>query len=170
MECRKLARDLVQGKPHQKAFKHMEFNYEYYASRAAWSFPDKEIFVLRTEHEHNDTLALDRYLGGTGRSFQQERRESYGSANYAKAPVSQDAYHKLCCVLEKDLDIYLDILDRAVNLSEEQKEATVVSLQKKCGIISGEEGKSSRQAWTMWKTQCRSQLEYDQELLSKYLQ
>jgi hypothetical protein len=167
MNCRLLAKQVVSGqhrdhKPFDHPVPHMvPYNYQYYASKSMWQYPKKEVFVIRTEHEWDDMVELDILLGGSGNFTQRKQKDiKHGSDKYHKSPLSQEAYSKLCCVLENEILIYKDILDQALNLSPEQKEESMNDVKDKCGI-------DKATSWPAWRTTCKDQLALDQEVLTK---
>ena len=160
--CRKVARSALQGHTKGNTHPHMRYNYEYYARKSIWKFPGKEVFGIRTEHEWNDMVQLDKLLGGTGNFTNEAKSVSHGSEKYIPAPVSESAYHKLCCVLEREIEIYMDLLDSVENLSKQQKQESIDSVREKCGIAD--------LSWTHWRMQCRSTIEADTLTLEKNLQ
>ena len=149
--CRYLAREMVQGYGTYGSAPHMLYNYFYYAQRSIWKYPEKEVFAIRTEHEWDDTVALDHLLGGNA-NFVQNRDVSHGSEGYAPSPLSTQAYQKLCCALESEIEIYQDILERAINLDFRAKEEDLDSIREKCGIQT---------TWTEWRIDCRRHLRKD---------
>ena len=149
--CRYLAREMVQGHGTYGSAPHMLYNYLYYASRSIWKYPDKEVFGVRTEHEWEDTVELDRLLGGNG-NFKQDRDVSHGSEGYVPSPLSTQAYQKLCCTLETEIEVYQDILERVMNLDAHAKWESMESIREKCGITT---------TWTEWRVECRRQLRKD---------
>jgi hypothetical protein len=171
MKCRHLAKQLVSGShenhnPDDRPTPHMSpFNYEYYAKRSIWQFPRKEVFVIRTEQEWQDMLDLDYMLGGSGnfvaKKGHKKKTIKHGSDKYYKSPLSEQSYHKLCCVLEHEIEIYKDILDQATNLSPAAKEATLKDLKDKCGITT------TASSWAAWRTTCRERLKRDDDILTK---
>mgnify|MGYP005841851269 CR=1 FL=1 len=163
-QCRKLARDMLQKKAKEMsglslAAPHLHYNYEYYASKSIWKYPDKEVFGIRTEHEWEDMVELDKRMGGTGNFSNEGKSISHGSEKYHPSPVSTEAYQKLCCVLEQEIEIYMDIMDRVDNLNEEQKQEGIEKLRVKCQVDV---------SWAKWRNGCRKRLEEDRKQLEVY--
>lgn len=154
LRCRKLARDLVDGTFLTNAAPHMHYNYKYYTHKTLQKFPEKEVLAIRTEHEWDDLMALDRQLGGSG-NYRRKENVSHGSEHYNLSPLSTQAYQKLCCVLEKEIDIYILILERSINLEESAKQESIQVLRDKCGVTS----------WSQWRTTCRAELEKDRKII-----
>ncbi|CAB9509631.1 expressed unknown protein [Seminavis robusta] len=158
-ECRWLAREMVQGSGTWGSGPHMLYNYAFYAQRSIWKYPTKEVFGVRTEHELEDIVALDALLGGNGQ-FRENAEVSHGSEGYVASPLSTEAYQKLCCVLEMEIDVYQDLLQRVLNLNQTAKQETVDSLRHKCGITT---------TWTEWRVMCRKKLKKDLRVLKPSL-
>jgi hypothetical protein len=161
-QCRKLARDVVNGSYLSPAVPHMHYNYDYYLQDSVWKYPDKEVLIIRTEHEMDDLIALDQQLGGSGKDFQRQQQHqknvvSHGSEHYQPSPLTQEAYHKLCCVLEKEIDLYFQVLDRAINLETSSKQSSAEALAQKCGV---------RSTWSEWRSNCQAELQDDQKLFA----
>ena len=183
-QCRKIARDAVRGKGKLGTLvsltaPHMYYNHEYYAKHSIWKYPNREIFGIRTDHEWEDMVNLDLMLGGTGNFSNHGKAESHGSDKYKKARISQEAYRKLCCVLEKEIDIFLNILKRVENLTHKQKQETIDSLYDKCGIHEEVGNKKvydnhlppptllNATSFTVWQQQCQRRIEADRKPLEK---
>lgn len=140
-ECRRMARRVAQGHPHAHVSNHMQFNYQYYAEKTVFKYPEKEVFGVRTEHENDDMKALDLLIGGSAK-FDSIEKYSHGSEIYMPSPISIEAYHKLCCVLSDEIEVYLHILNRASNLDQAAKQQSEDSLREKCGVQT---------SWSTWK-------------------
>lgn len=150
--CRKVARKVVQGHGHKFYTGHLHFNYEYYANKTIHRYPNKEVFVVRTDREIQDVEDLDRKLGGSGNLHGSVSIQTFGSESYKnKMALSKSGYQKLCCVLEKELAIYESLIERAKNLDRDEKERTVAEVHRSCGIGDVEE----------WRRQCLQQLNTD---------
>ncbi|CAB9504913.1 expressed unknown protein [Seminavis robusta] len=155
MDCRKKARGAADGTFKTDSF-HLEFNYRYYASSTAYAFPGKEVLAIRTENQWEDIQHLaNNYLGGNT-TFNNTKAVSHGSEKYHPSPITQEAYRKLCFVLEGEIEIYLDLLNRAQNLSEGAKKETDWNLREKCGVKLG---------WIEWKRHCKIKLQGDEKRL-----
>ena len=141
------------GEPHKSMY-----NYQFYANHTVDQYPDKHVLAIRTEHEWDDLVNLDQQLGGTGKFKKAGLHVSHGSETYQAAQLSEQGYHKLCCVLLNEMDIYRSLLLRAVNLNETAKRETLQSLYEKCNI---------KPSWSEWKVACQKRLDHDEELLKK---
>jgi len=165
--CRQMARDVIEGTLDVWVY-HMKYNHAYYANKTIWAYPDKELFAIRTEHEWEDMVALDKQLGGTGRfgpttessshhntKTSQNAAVSHGSEGYIPSPISTQGYHKLCCVLHEEIQIYMDLLQRAQNLNATAKQESISDLADKCNFTTSN--------WNEWRQQCQSKLNHDAE-------
>ena len=149
--CIRLAHHVVKGnagkhygsdgdqiKPIQ-GFKHITFNMRYYVGRTLAKYPDKDVLVVRTESMWDDLKDLDLKLGGYGIFGQREGyKDSHGSETYKqeKDSLSGEEYSLLCCALQEDMDVYRQLIMRAVNLDEEDKYATIAKTAERCGFPS----------------------------------
>jgi len=153
--CRSLAHRLVRGKRMglKMSSPHMFYNYEYYMNATVWTYPDKEVFGIRTEHEWDDLQSLDVALGGSG-NFNRKRSYSHGSEHYKPSPLTAQAYQKLCCVLHDEIQRYQELLDLAVNLNDTAKNDARESIRYKCGITTSLE---------LWQQKCHHHIDEDQQ-------
>ena len=151
-KCRDLARQMVQGKPKSKAVPHMFYNYEYYATSGIWKYPEKEFFGIRTEHEWEDWVAVDQWIGGSG-SYEKTYglKFSHGSQYFEPSPLSTEAYRKLCCVLGQEIDVYLKMFDLAVNLDEAAKQQSEQQIRDQCGVTAAV-------SWEDWRAECQERI------------
>ncbi|CAB9514641.1 expressed unknown protein [Seminavis robusta] len=153
-QCRWIARQHLRGQWRQGAGPHMLYNYEYYRNTTIGKFPDKEVLGVRMEHEWEDIKALDVAMGGSGEYRHREGiHERHGSETFEASPLTTEAYHKLCCVLEREIGVYRDILDLVVNLNATAKQETLDDVQQKCGIET---------SWEDWGRNCRERMATDQ--------
>lgn len=149
--CINLAHHVVKGNAGQhygnngehikpiQGFKHITFNMRYYVTRTLANFPDKDVIVVRTESMWDDLKDLDLKLGGYGIFGQREGyKDSHGSETYKqeKDVLSGDEYSTLCCALQEEMDMYRQLVMRAVNLDEEDKYATIANTAERCGFPS----------------------------------
>lgn len=158
-ECRYLAREMVQGYGTYGSGPHMLYNFNYYAQRSVWMFPDKEVFGIRTEHEMEDIHALEKLLGGNG-NLRENTEVSHGSESFVPSPLSTEAYQKLCCLLELEIEIYEDLLMRVINLDDNAKKEAMDNIREKCGVTT---------TWIQWRNKCRRELKKDLRLLKPSL-
>lgn len=152
--CRTLANNLARGLGPRLPGPHMYYNYEYYFNHTILTYPEKEVLGIRTEYEWEDIKALDLAIGGTGKFKREGKAISHGSEHYEPAPITEQAYHKLCCVLHDEIVLYFDILKRAVNLNETAKDDAIDTVFRKCGI-------HEKESLNAWQQDCHDHLEQD---------
>ena len=161
-ECRLLGRELVQGLAPYRVAPHMHYNYEYYTELTTMKYPDKEVLGVRMEHQSQDLVALDLAMGGVGNVFWKNpqhaagKKESHGSESYVPSPLSKTAYQKLCCVLEREIGVYEDVVNSVTNLNATEKQELMEDLKTKCGIQT---------SWTAWRRNCQDHLAEDMQTL-----
>lgn len=155
-ECRRMARRLLQGaQAYGHVSHHIYYNYQYYAEKTVLQYPEKEVFGIRTEHENDDMKALDLLIGGSAK-FDATEKVSHGSEKYHPSPISTEAYHKLCCVLNDEIEAYLYLLNRTANLDDAAKQEAEDSLRQSCGVET---------SWSTWKEDvCLPRLQEAEEL------
>ena len=201
-DCPKIAREMAQGSYTSAADYHMFYNYNYYVMKTIHSFPNQtfELFGIRTEHEWDDLLDLDKQIGGRGNATeyknfgesanpttQVSNRPDGGGVVAKSSPtssssLSQTARHKLCCVLENEIKVYLDLIHQVLNLSRDDKYQQEYNLKVQCGLIkregivvSNDQNSTTTQntdstkeeimSWDDWRLQCKQHLWEDAQTL-----
>jgi hypothetical protein len=155
-DCRRRARGMADGSDMKSGMQHAKYNYEFYVNKTISVYPDREVLVVRTEHEWDDVVDLaNNFLGGNT-DFSVTESVSHGSEKYQPSPITTEGYQKLCCVLEREIEVYIDLLERAANLSPEAKEESIESLKEKCGV---------KKDWTVWRKHCQQRLQADEKVL-----
>lgn len=148
-ECVGLAQTVISGQLFERGFKHIYFNMKYYTSLTTDQYPDKAVLVVRIESLWDDFKDLDVQLGGDGSFGSVEgTKDSHGSEKYKKGNLhlATSEYALLCCALLSEMQIYRDLIDRAVNLEENAKATTIANAAQKCGFSS----------WSELENQCSS--------------
>jgi hypothetical protein len=154
-DCRWLAREIVSGKRDQISLApHAFHNYEFYSERALYG-TTQEVLAIRMEQEQEDLMTLHNLMGGDPTAIMPQVTEP------ATPSVTSQAYHKLCCVLYKEIAVYDTLLRRAVNLPQYKKDETIDDLRQKCGIPYNTEA-----SWSTWRADCQNRLEMDELLLT----
>ncbi|CAB9511867.1 expressed unknown protein [Seminavis robusta] len=154
--CRRIAHRMARGLGPSDPNLHMYYNYEYYMNRTVLEYPDKEVLGIRMEHVWKDLQDLDVALGGAGVFNMKGSAISHGSNSYFPSPVSTAAYQKLCCVLEREIAHYLELLFKVKNLNDAAKQEGWEKVRTSCGIGS--------QSLDEWRTQCQARIEQDRPL------
>jgi hypothetical protein len=164
--CRKIAQSIVKGHAEYNhgAMPHMEFNYRYYGEETFLKYPNKEVLVVRTEHEWEDLFRLDRWLGGKGIHKDARYEITHGSTSYVPSPLSPQSYQKLCCVLVDEIEMFFLILDKARNLNAAQKHESRQEVYQTCSIAGRQN--STLVSWHDWKATCHQRLQEDAKVLA----
>jgi len=159
MECRRYARTMVDGRSKRIFSEHMTYNYNFYAEKTIQKYPTRELFGVRQEDAWGDLASLDRYLGGRGQFPNHGSSVFHGRAGKPEQhkPLSAEANHKLCCVLEQEIEIYMNLVHGALNFNSTTKQHEEQLVKEKCGIVGV--------SWVEWRTTCREHLEKDDKLL-----
>ena len=126
---------VLQGSGHSMTASHLNANYEHYARLTTVRYPEREVFVVRTNQLWDDLLHLDRLLGGTG-GFPNQTFFTHNSENYdvkgTGRPLSGEALVAVCCTMWKELQLYESLLIQAVNLAQCEKDNSLWQLRRQC--------------------------------------
>ena len=130
--CIDLAYKAIQGRiVDEKVFRYMQYNTNYYYTKTIDTYPSKGVLVARTESLWDDIQGIDLGLGGNG-SFGVWNDKSHGSNDTLPLSVGDSAL--LCCAMQEEMHAFRRLLDRAVNLDEASKQATISSAAQRCGF------------------------------------
>jgi hypothetical protein len=143
----------------------MQFNYRYYGEQTFLKYPNKEVLAVRTEHEWEDLLHLDTWLGGKGIRKDARYEVNHGSTGYVSSSLSQQSYQKLCCVLVDEIEYFFLILDKALNLNPAKKYESRQEVFQTCNIASRQD--SALPSWNAWKVACHQRLQEDDMALAE---
>jgi hypothetical protein len=132
---------------------HLHYNYEYYVNMTLSTYPQKEVFVVRTEHLWDDLSELDMMVGGSGPLSRAGSKYDHGSSVYkVRSKLSNQGKQLLCYGLRKEIQIYKDLIQRAVNLDDSEKKDAIDAVDKDCGdmnataiLIEGAERRQNRE-------------------------
>jgi hypothetical protein len=140
--CSELAWKMVKGdmRKRDRFSGHMYYNARMYASQTTLLYPEKLVFVIRTEQLWKDTIDLDLSLGGNG-TFGEKEGSKYTHGSEAlktsrKSPLLVEDIKSLCCGLIDEMDIYRELVLRAVNLGKVSAQETWQGAIQKCGAYS----------------------------------
>jgi hypothetical protein len=146
--CSELAWKVAKGDmPRKQGFSAlMYYNVRSYASRTTLRYPEKPVFVIRTEHLWKDATDVDLFLGGNG-TFGENEGSKYTQGSEAfntsrKSPLLVEDIKTLCCGLIDEMDIYRELVLRAVNLGKVSAQETWQGAIQRCGASSWEELKA----------------------------
>ena len=127
--CTMVARKGIRGRSTWKESSHLHFNYQYYASRTIHKYVGHEIFVVRTEQLWHDLQRIEKLLGGDPRSItadEYQDRITHGSHAFAKKSKlsNKETVRILCCFLQREIVIYIQLIRQARNLDFASREMT----------------------------------------------
>jgi hypothetical protein len=95
--------------------------------------------VVRQEMLWEDLRSIERYLGGDPRRpFERQGPTiTHGSEHFRyHAILDPDLVPRLCCAIQKEIETYKYLLERAVNLDFRQKSNSLKGLLTRCGALS----------------------------------
>ena len=123
---------------------HLFYNHGHYWNETVAIYPDKEIWVIRTESLWNDIQQINQLLSseaeipssGAARHSTSGawRNVTHGSEAYKQQDsyLSEWAIRALCCALDHEFRIYIRLIQNATNLLPHQKESTISTLLSRC--------------------------------------
>ena len=139
-ECNRIAMQTAEGKLHEDVFvaSHMSSNLREYYETTVGRFPERNVYVVRTEHLWDDLKSVDQYLGGTGDFGTRDGfAVTHGSHQFATvtplSPVQQQAF---CCALRDEFQVYETLVHKAVNLDDATKNRTLNDAMQHCSFDS----------------------------------
>jgi hypothetical protein len=138
-EDRALDRELV-GVHHMERFYlgHISLNYGFYYRRTISKHPHKAMVVLRTEHLMEDLQDLEYKLGGTvpilGESTGHKSTDYGTKVVYKKKVTHPHQLQVLCCAISSEAKIYMELLETAINLSDQQKKESIETFRSRCNL------------------------------------
>lgn len=161
-DCSAIAWRTILGKASASSG-HVYFNYQHYW-KATMMAEDQhsnhtnttnEIWVLRTEYLWDDMLHVEQLLSNSSNSsstttddvhhLSERRNVTHGSEGHIQRDeLSSRGRERLCCALRDEIAIYIDLLRRASNLKEDERDRSLDYLAQQCGEISSSEAGASR--------------------------
>ena len=109
------------------------YNYQFYNNFLS-KYPTKPIFAVRTEHLWNDLQQLEYILGGNA-TVNSNLYESttHGSEKYRyKKELTVEETQILCCLIIEEVEIYVKLIQRAINLNDVQRNESLHALNERC--------------------------------------
>ena len=107
------------------------------ANRGTGDIRNTPVLVVRTPHLWDDMGAADRVLGGTGYFSQAGLKVSHQSESFEeKAIVPTGHTLSLCCVLSDELAVYKELIERAINLDDDVRQAALTEALNVCQVDS----------------------------------
>jgi hypothetical protein len=137
--CSKMALDTLQGKGPDGPTNHMFYNYLFLANLTTMVHPNKEIMVVRQESLWDDMRRVEGILGGNPmRPFETEGPVvTHGSEKFPhRATLDPFLVPLLCCALNKEIHVYMELLTRAINIDLSEKQHAIKRLSGKCNVDS----------------------------------
>jgi hypothetical protein len=130
--CKRRALDAIQGVDGSDFQPdHWYYNYQYYFEAIP---PDSNILVVRNEHMEEDIRGIEDLLG----SHEEERLILSKAMNtntwsdQADLYLSDESISILCHTLCNEIQVYKEILRRALNMSQDQLRASLTELEATC--------------------------------------
>ncbi|KAL7535916.1 hypothetical protein ACHAXR_006805 [Thalassiosira sp. AJA248-18] len=136
LKCREICQEIVSGE--NDFIQHLQFNYEAFLKYLP---PKTEVFVIRTKSLWRDWIDLNRLLGGTSVDLVVPDEGSKAEAVNARGrlPVRNNLSDRgrttMCKHLANEIRIYIDLLNRAVNLSDDDIRSALELCSKNCPSV-----------------------------------
>eukprot|EP00977_Amphora_coffeiformis_P018516 scaffold6562_cov163-Amphora_coffeaeformis.AAC.3 len=109
------------------------------ANRGTGDARNTPVLVVRTPHLWDDMATADRALGGTGYFSQSGLKVSHQSESFGeKAVVPAGHALSVCCALSDELAVYKELVERAMNLDDAARQATLTEALDVCQVDSWE--------------------------------
>ena len=120
-----------------RTWSHLNKNYEFYYRETNLKFPKKDNVIIRTEHMWDDLQQLEYSLGGNATvSKQTHIYDSHGSENFKLKKKLTDPVllQKFCCAIRREAEIYMELLQKAINLQPWQKKESLDAFAQRCNL------------------------------------
>ena len=119
---------------------HNAYNYGWYAYRMLYDIRsnNSDIYAIRMEHLHHDWSVVDQMLGGDGivpsALHQRQNAAQIKPLLRVRNPhaFSEEGRRNLCRALCEEIQVYKQLLVRAIDLSEEDVTTSLEELQQQC--------------------------------------
>jgi hypothetical protein len=136
-DCGLLGRKVLSGGPGlsirgSEMLNHFGFGYQYYAYNLLEN--GDRIFALRQEHLKNDWRKFNSQLGGDPHDFDLKSKDfkSELAAKLDDGGLRETARRKICEALREEVAVYQNVVLKAENLSNEEKEETMKEIREGC--------------------------------------
>ena len=133
-DCKGFALDAL-SKGSRVAGNHFFYNYQKYRKFSLGGHPSHSVMVIRTEHLWDDMIRLDKRLGGDGYFVQEGAKRTHGSESYApdnSTFIAPENSAYLCCVMYGEIEVYQELILKAVNLNDDEKRGDLVKVMRHC--------------------------------------
>lgn len=135
LTCYNSARRTLAGDGSRNGASHLRMNYAFYNELSMALFPDRPLLVLRTEYLWEDLARIDRMLGGNGYFPHVGKAYTHGSQSHAvQQGLSVQGKQTVCCYLASEMQIYEDLLRKAINLLPMEIRETLSEAYCDCGL------------------------------------
>ena len=117
--------------------RHLRFNYEAFLKDLP---SDSEVFVIRTKKLWSDWIDINNLLGSK-KNVDVPDKESEGGVVNARGSLpiknnlSATGQAIICQFLKNDIKIYIDLMNRAINLSDDDVKEALESVHKSCPSV-----------------------------------
>ena len=135
LSCRQIAQEALTQ--NNQRWGHLSMNFGYYYDRTIAKYPRKDVVVLRTEHLWDDLQQLEYWMGGNASVGPSTRNTvSHGSETYRLKSKLTDVklLQSLCCIIELEAKLYIEIIQRAINLHAWQKQESLEAFSERCNL------------------------------------
>ena len=136
VSCTELGRNMILGINRVRRA-HVNMNFGYYKKQSMNLFPSKEVAVVRTEHMWDDLQQIEHWLGGNASvNASTQVTDTHGSEKFAlKSKISDpQTLQFLCCFIQSEAKIYVELIRKAVNLLDWQKNESLTAFSKRCNL------------------------------------
>jgi hypothetical protein len=124
-------------------------NFRYYHNKTLYKYPEKEVWVLRSENVLEDLDALEVLLGGVEGQYDLEYAATLTrpiTGFMQKQIVPKKVMKLLCCALRDEFVVVNDVLHRAANFNNVLKYQAWSETLDECGFGS----------WTNFQKECKT--------------
>ena len=133
--------DLINDRKHSVMYYigHITLNYGYYYRRTIQKYPTKDIVVIRCDYIWNDLQNLEYNLMNGNTTIHGidtgHLSQIHGSNNYKRNDtiLSLNEIQTLCCAIPTEIKIYKEIIQKSINLSNDEKQKSIQIINDKCG-------------------------------------
>ena len=135
LNCRKICKEIANAT--SRHIHHIRLNYEAYLKDLP---SDIEVFVIRTKHLWQDWRTVNDLLGSPTEVPIPESVDEGQVVNSqknlpVKSNLSSNGQRILCKLLLNEYKLYIDLINRAVNLSDDDIKTTLEEVQRNCPAI-----------------------------------
>ena len=135
LNCREICKEIANAT--SRHIHHIRLNYEAYLKDLP---SDKEVFVIRTKKLWEDWVTINNLLGSPSdvpipRSIDEGQVINSQRRLPVTSNLNSEGQEILCKLLRNEYKLYIDLLNRAVNLSDDDIKSTLGDVHKNCPAI-----------------------------------